>query len=40
MANGARTDITKQEVVSRELATAIVLFFCDDDAIAIHVLSR
>ena len=34
-----RTDITKQEVVSRQLETAIVLFFCDDDAISIHVLA-
>jgi len=32
-------DITKQEVVSRQLETAIVLFFCDDDAISIHVLA-
>jgi len=39
MVIGARTDITKQEVVSQELATAIVLFFCDDDAISIHVLA-
>jgi hypothetical protein len=34
-----RTDITKQEVVSRQLETAIALFFCDDDAISIHVLA-
>ena len=34
-----RTNITKQEVVSRQLETAIVLFFCDDDAISIHVLA-
>jgi len=32
------TNITKQEVVSRQLETAIVLFFCDDDAISVHVL--
>jgi hypothetical protein len=37
--NGVRTDITKQEVVSRQLETAIVLFFCDDDAISVHVLA-
>ena len=34
-----RADITKQEVVSRQLETAIALFFCDDDAISIHVLA-
>jgi hypothetical protein len=37
--NGVRTDITKQEVVSRQLETAIVLFFYDDDAISVHVLA-
>ncbi len=39
MTDGARTDITKQEAASRQLETAIVLFFCDDDAISIHVLA-
>jgi hypothetical protein len=37
--NGVRTDITKQEVVARQLETAIVLFFCDDHAISVHVLA-
>jgi hypothetical protein len=39
MTDGARTDITKQEAASRQLETAAVLFFCDDDAISIHVLA-
>jgi len=39
MTEGARTDITKQEAASRQLETAVVLFFCDDDAISIHVLA-
>lgn len=39
MTDGVRTDITKQEVVSRQLETAIVFFFSDDDAISIHTLA-
>jgi hypothetical protein len=31
--------ITKQEAASRQLQTAIVLFFCDDDTISVHVLA-
>jgi hypothetical protein len=35
-----RTDITKEEAVRRQLETAIALFFCENDEIAIHVLAR
>jgi hypothetical protein len=37
--DGARTDITKQDAASRQLETAVVLFFCNDDVISIHVLA-
>jgi hypothetical protein len=39
MAEGLRTDISKQEAAKRELETAIALYFCDDDAVSIHVLA-
>jgi hypothetical protein len=34
-----RTDIAKEEAVRRQVETAIALFFCEDDDIAIHVLA-
>jgi hypothetical protein len=34
-----RTDITKEEAARRQVETAIALFFCEDDDIAIHVLA-